>query len=151
MLGYLDHEGLDAPLLSDGYFATGDLATFENGKLAITGRIKDMIIKGGINVAPLALENVISQVPDVDDVAVIGVDHEFWGEVIVACVTAKDSGTKSALKLAVQNYCTQNLASIHRPDMTLVVSDFPRAINGKIQKHVLRERVLAELSEQPRP
>ncbi|MEP1030781.1 MAG: class I adenylate-forming enzyme family protein [Alphaproteobacteria bacterium] len=149
MLGYLDREGLDPPLLSDGFVATGDIATFENGKLTITGRLKDMIIKGGINIAPRALENVISDLPEVEDVAVIGVDHEFWGEVIVACVTAKDSNSKSALKLAIQNHCTKNLASIHRPDMTLIVDVFPRAMNGKIQKHALRDRVLAELSAQP--
>lgn len=147
MLGYLSKDGIDPPVLSDGFMATGDVADYVDGKLTITGRTKDMIIKGGINVAPIAIENSISRLSDVKDVAVIGVRHEFWGEMIVACVQPKDMDSANALKLDVQNHCAQNLATIHRPDHIAIVNEFPRAMNGKIQKHVLREEMAARLAE----
>lgn len=146
MLGYLGHDGLDPPVLSDGFMATGDIAAFEDDKLTITGRVKDMIIKGGVNVAPIAVENVISELDEVEDVAVIGVNHDFWGEIIVACVQAKAPEAKNRLKLAVQNHCARRLPSIHRPDQTIIVDGFPRAMNGKIQKHVLRDDIAKALA-----
>jgi len=147
MLGYLSKEGLDPPVLSDGYMATGDVAEFTDGKLTITGRTKDMIIKGGINVAPIAIENSISRIADVKDVAVIGVHHEFWGEIIVACIQPRSMDNANALKLDVQNHCTKNLATIHRPDHIAIVGEFPRAMNGKIQKHLLREEIAAKFAD----
>jgi len=145
MLGYLTHDGLEPPLLSDGFMATGDVAEYRDGKLAITGRTKDMIIKGGINVAPIAIENTISRIAEVKDVAVIGLKHEFWGEIIVACVQPQNMENANALKLNVQNHCAQNLAAIHRPDQIAIVDAFPRAMNGKIQKHILRQEIGAKL------
>lgn len=145
MLGYLTKQGLEPPVLSDGFMATGDVAEFKDGKLAITGRTKDMIIKGGINVAPISIENTISRIAGVKDVAVIGVKHEFWGEIIVACVQPDSMENANALKLTVQNTCAQNLAAIHRPDQITIVDAFPRAINGKIQKHLLRQEIGAKL------
>lgn len=145
MLGYLTKQGLEPPVLSDGFMATGDVAEFKGGKLAITGRTKDMIIKGGINVAPIAIENTISKIADVKDVAVIGVKHEFWGEIIVACIQPQSMDNANALKLSVQNHCAKNLAAIHRPDHIAIVEVFPRALNGKIQKHVLRQEIGAKL------
>lgn len=145
MLGYLTKQGLEPPVLSDGFMATGDVAEYKDGKLAITGRTKDMIIKGGINVAPISIENTISRIAGVKDVAVIGVKHEFWGEIIVACVQPDSMENANALKLTVQNVCAQNLAAIHRPDQIAIVDVFPRAINGKIQKHLLRQEIGAKL------
>jgi acyl-coenzyme A synthetase/AMP-(fatty) acid ligase len=147
MLGYLSKDGLDPPVLSDGFMATGDVAEYADGKLTITGRTKDMIIKGGINVAPIAIENSISRLADVKDVAVIGVRHEFWGEIIVACVQLRSMDNANALKLEVQNHCASQLATIHRPDHIAMFAEFPRAMNGKIQKHVLRDEMAAKLSE----
>jgi acyl-coenzyme A synthetase/AMP-(fatty) acid ligase len=145
MLGYLTKQGLEPPVLSDSFMATGDVAEFNDGKLAITGRTKDMIIKGGINVAPIAIENTISQIADVKDVAVIGVKHEFWGEIIVACIQPQSMDNANELKLSVQNHCVKNLAPIHRPNHIAIVEAFPRALNGKIQKHVLRQEIGAKL------
>ncbi len=141
MLGYLSRDGLDPPVLSDGFMATGDVAEFADGKLTITGRTKDMIIKGGINVAPIAIENSISRIQGVKDVAVIGVRHEFWGEIIVACIQPRDMENANALKLEVQNHCAHHLATIHRPDHIAIVAELPRAMNGKIQKHILRDEM----------
>lgn len=92
MLGYLEDGKLTRPFDGDGFMNTGDLALVKNGKIKITGRVKDIIIRGGINVSPSKLESVLSLMPDVDDVAVIGHEHDFWGEEIVACVIAVDKG-----------------------------------------------------------
>lgn len=83
-LGYLTADGvLDVETHGDGFVWTGDAGRFLNGRLQITGRLKELIIRGGVNVSPVAIENALGSLPGASDVTVIGLPHPFWGESIV--------------------------------------------------------------------
>ncbi len=86
MLGYLQDGRLTSPLDGEGFLDTGDLALQKGQKIQISGRKKDIIIRGGVNISPARVEGVLKGMEGVDEVAVIGVPHPFWGEAIVACV-----------------------------------------------------------------
>jgi long-chain acyl-CoA synthetase len=139
MQGYLDGDWdhLVLPLDPDGWLDTGDIGIVDaDGRLTITGRLKDLIIRGGINVSPKAVEDVILAFPGVGDAAVVGVAHPFWGEEVVACVIA--SGAASADVAALAAHCTKHLPADAVPTRFIPLTEFPRAGNGKIQKHLLR-------------
>lgn len=139
MLGYLTEDGISSPALSDSSFPTGDIAELEHGVLHITGRIKDLIIRGGINVSPRAVENAVQGLPGVKDVAVIGRPHDFWGEALVMCLEADGDVDDAALERLARERCHERLARAQRPDEIRVYKAFPRTAIGKIQKHLLRE------------
>ena len=136
MLGYLTENGLENPTKWEGALPTGDAGTFD-GKLKITGRKKDLIVRGDINVSPLAVENVISAIEGVADVSVVGAKDEFWGEVIVACVIPRGLDIHE-LQKRIHNVCLEKLSVSERPDRITIMHEFPRA-NGKVQKHILRQ------------
>ena len=137
MIGYLEENGISPPHLSNGYMATGDLGYFQQEKLYITGRSKDMIIRGGINIAPTMLESIIIKVNGVKDISVVGIQDEFWGERIVACLLIDDPDKTETIKHLVRDECAKNLPHIYRPDRVIVIEEFPRALNGKVKKYEL--------------
>jgi acyl-CoA synthetase (AMP-forming)/AMP-acid ligase II len=141
MLGYLTAEELTTPVTVEGAMPTGDIAELKSGSLHITGRIKDLIIRGGVNVAPQAIENVLRDVPGVLDIAVIGRPHSFWGETIVVCVEADRSVDPTTLETAIRQRCQTSLARPYRPDEISILDSLPRGTTGKIQKHLLRQSV----------
>jgi long-chain acyl-CoA synthetase len=141
MMGYLEETGISPAASDDGFLSTGDTAQVQDGKLRVTGRCKDIIIRGGINVSPLMIENAINEVEGVEEVAVVGVGHEFWGEIIVAYVSPTGESDASDLKAAIRSHCMGRLSPGEQPDETILVEEFPRATTGKIQKNVLRHRI----------
>lgn len=140
MLGYWDDaertaEAIDAA----GWMHTGDLATMDaDGYCAITGRIKDMVIRGGENVYPREIEEFLHTHPDIADVQVVGVPDERDGEELCAWVRLRDGATLD--EDAVRDYCEGRLAHYKRPRYVLFVDAFPMTVTGKVRKVEMRER-----------
>jgi long-chain acyl-CoA synthetase len=141
LAGYLLEQGEDSPLLADGGMPSGDLGEVEEGYLAITGRLKDLIIRGGLNVSPVAVEDVLLREPGIVEAAVVGLPHAFWGESIVACLVLQPGADAAALQTTLQARCALELGEGMRPDRYAWLDALPRASNGKIQKYLLRERL----------
>jgi acyl-CoA synthetase (AMP-forming)/AMP-acid ligase II len=145
--GYLnkDISEINSPITDDGWFNTGDYGYLdESGSLFITGRLKDLIIHGGINISPASVENLLMEHPDIQEAVVIGKPHHFWGEEVVAFIKTKndinESETKSQeIKESLDKYCKENLELGAIPASYKLVKDFPRSSTGKVKKHLLRE------------
>jgi fatty-acyl-CoA synthase len=124
----------------EGWLHTGDLCTMdERGYCVVTGRLKDMIIRGGENVYPREIEEVLFAHPAVADVAVVGVPDEKWGEQVAAfirCTPGSGRPTEDELFAFVR----QRLAPHKTPRLWVFVEDFPLTASGKVQKFVLREQ-----------
>ncbi|MBQ0098819.1 MAG: AMP-binding protein [Oscillospiraceae bacterium] len=122
----------------DGWLHTGDLACKTNeGNYRITGRLKDMIIRGGENIYPKELEEFIYTNPKISDVQVIGVPDEQYGEEIMACVILKDGETMTEDEL--KSFMAESLARHKVPRYVDFVSEFPMNAAGKILKYKMRE------------
>ena len=122
----------------DGWLHTGDLACrLSNGTYKITGRLKDMIIRGGENIYPKEIEEFIYTHPAVKDVQVIAVPDKQYGEEICACVILKDDVTLSPDEL--KNYVRDHMARHKVPRYVLFMNDFPMNAAGKILKYKMRE------------
>ncbi len=131
----------------DGWLHTGDLARRdENGNYKITGRIKDMIIRGGENIYPKEIEDFIYTHEKVSDVQVIGVPDKQYGEEIMACVILKPDITSSEAE--IKEYCMSHMAKHKTPRYVAFVDSFPMNAAGKILKYKMRENAIAELSLQ---
>lgn len=143
-VGYLNQESLFRELLTeDGFFRTGDLATLDDdGHLRITGRIKDLIIRGGVNVSPTITEDAIAAHPDVTSVAAFGVPDPRLGERIGAAVT--NQGTTIGLADLCGWLEERGVPRRHWPEHLFTVREMPRTAAGKIRKNVLRDHVLGE-------
>ncbi|MGE5407462.1 MAG: AMP-binding protein [Syntrophothermus sp.] len=139
MPGYWDNaEATAAAVGPDGFLRSGDLARMdENGYVSITGRAKEMIIRGGENIYPAEVENAIRELPAVADAAVIGVPDERYGEVCAAYVRLADGASLSAQELREQ--MTGRVARFKIPAHMRVVDEFPLTPSGKVQKFKLRE------------
>jgi len=143
-VGYLRNPEATAEVLKDGWFYTGDIGRIgEDHYLYIMGRSKDIIISGGYNIYAEEVERVIASHPDVQDVAVIGVPDEAWGEAIKAVVVLKP-GAQAAEKDII-DLCKANLASYKKPQSVDFVTSLPRTGAEKIAKQKLRERYWAGL------
>ena len=129
---------------SDGWLHTGDIAIAdENGFYKITGRLKDMIIRGGENIYPKEIEEFIYTIPCVSDVQVIGVPSKRYGEQIMAYVILKDGESMSEDEL--QEIVRSSLARHKVPKYVKFTDSFPMTASGKIQKYKLREMAVEEL------
>ena len=132
---------------ADGWLHTGDLAAMdEDGYFKITGRIKDMIIRGGENIYPKEIEEFIYTLPVVKDVQVIGVPSKQYGEEVMACVILKEgmAATEDEIKDAVRSH----MARHKTPRYVKFVDAFPMTASGKIQKYKMREAAIEELGLQ---
>ncbi|WP_346355632.1 AMP-binding protein [Azotosporobacter soli] len=137
-------EATAAAIDKDGWLHTGDLARRdENGNYKITGRIKDMIIRGGENIYPKEIEDFIYTHPKVKDVQVIGVPDKQYGEEIMACVIAKDDSGLSADEL--KEYIRSHIAKHKTPRYIDFVNEFPMNAAGKIMKYKMREQAVKRL------
>jgi cyclohexanecarboxylate-CoA ligase len=143
--GYLerpDLRGLDA----EGWFDTGDLARLDDaGYLRITGRSKDIIIRGGENIPVVEVENLIFAHPDVAEVAVVGVPDPRLGERACAVVVPRAGATLTLPEL-VEYLLARGMAKTYLPERLEIVKALPRTPSGKIQKFKLRESLQAELT-----
>ena len=143
MAGYFDDpEATAAAIDADGWLHTGDLASMDaRGYCRIGGRLKDMIIRGGENIYPREIEQVLFEHEDVADVAVVGVPDAVWGEQVAAFVRPAEGRAPDPQRLFA--YCRERLAPHKAPRHCVVVDAFPLTPSGKVQKYVLRERFLA--------
>jgi fatty-acyl-CoA synthase len=133
-------EATAAAFAPGGWLRTGDLVTMdERGFLRIAGRVKDMIVTGGVNVFPVEIEAVLCEHPEVMMAAVIGVPDHKWGEQVVAVVRPVAGSTPDPQ--ALSGYLRERLASYKVPKQILVADELPLTASGKIQKFVLREQL----------
>jgi acyl-CoA synthetase (AMP-forming)/AMP-acid ligase II len=137
MQGYHNKPAETASALRKGWYHTGDLAKSDpNGYLTITGRIKELIIRGGQNIAPAEIEEVAILHPEVIDCAVVGVPHATLGEVPYLFVVAEKNELDVESLLA---HCRVSLSSYKIPEATHIVSEIPRTGSGKIMRFKLVE------------
>jgi fatty-acyl-CoA synthase len=142
MQGYYGQpEATKAALTEDGWLRTGDLGTMdENGYFRITGRLKEMIIRGGMNLYPKEIEEVLFNHAAVGQVAVFGVPSETWGEIVAAMILPKDPKNPPSVDDLYQ-YCRTNLSPQKTPEVWYFVDEFPLTATGKIRKNLLQEMV----------
>ena len=143
MTGYFDDPAGTARALDpEGWLHTGDLGSLdEHGYLRVQGRLKDMIIRGGENIYPREIEDLLLTHPDVADAAVVGVPDQEMGEQVAAFIRPVAGRTPDLDQLNA--FCREHLATYKTPRIWQVVHDFPQTASGKIQKYVLRDRYLA--------
>ena len=148
MKGYYKMPGATAAAIDkEGWLHTGDLARRdENGNFKITGRIKDMIIRGGENIYPKEIEDFIYTHPKVSDVQVIGVPDEQYGEEIMACVILKEGETMTEKEM--KQYVLDHMAKHKVPRYVDFVDAFPMNAAGKILKYKMREEAVKKLNLQ---
>lgn len=140
-------EATAAAIDEDGWLHTGDLARVdENGNYKITGRIKDMIIRGGENIYPKEIEDFIYTHPSVSDVQVIGIPDKQYGEEIMACVILKEGAELSDEEL--KHFVATHMAKHKTPRYIEFVSSFPMNAAGKILKYKMREQAVEKLNLQ---
>jgi fatty-acyl-CoA synthase len=136
---YGQPEATRAALTEDGWLRTGDLGTMdEDGYFRITGRLKEMIIRGGMNLYPSEIESILFEHDDIAQVAVIGIPDETWGETVAAVILPKNPDAPPSPE-ALWAYCRQNLSPQKTPEHWIFVREYPMTATGKIQKNVLRD------------
>jgi fatty-acyl-CoA synthase len=123
------------------WFHTGDIGHFDQeGFLYVDGRIKDMIISGGENIYPALIENLLSECDGIEEIAVVGLPDDYWGEIAVAVVAAKKGHMIDAGQ--VLDYCSGRIAAYSCPRDVIIVDQLPRNAMGKVVKEDVRELVL---------
>jgi fatty-acyl-CoA synthase len=141
MLGYWEQPDKTAEAIDAAHWMhTGDLAVMdEDGYLAITGRIKDMVIRGGENIYPREIEEFLYTHPDILDAQVIGVPDAVYGEELMAWVRLRP-GASPLTAEALRSFCSGQLAHYKIPRYVHIVDEFPMTITGKVRKVEMRER-----------
>ena len=125
----------------DGWFRSGDLATVDDkGYFRVVGRSKDVIIRGGANVSPREIEEILTREPRIREVAVIGLPDAYYGEIVCACVIAKPG--ESPTTEEIQAYLKPRIASYKLPSRVVMLEEFPLNSMGKVRKDVLQERII---------
>ncbi len=133
MKGYYKNPEATAEVLQDGWLRTGDLGRFdEDGYLYIAGRLKDMIIRGGQNVYPQQVENVLSKLEGVAECCVVGVEEPRWGQEILAAIQLAEGHTLTEEE--VMAFCQERLAAYKCPRLVRFVDELPKTATGKIRK-----------------
>ncbi len=141
--GYWNRPEATAEAFSaDGWFKTGDLGWVSaDGYYTITGRARELIISGGYNVYPREVEDVLAAHPAVSEVAVLGLPDADLGEQVVAVIVPKDGAQPDATEIIA--FCRERLASYKKPRRVVYVESLPRNALGKVQKHLLAQRLRA--------
>lgn len=145
MKGYYNNqEATEEVIDEDGWLHTGDLAILhKNGYIEITGRMNDMIIRGGENVYPREIEEFLYQHPDVLDVQVVGVPDKRLGEEIMAWIILKEG--KTATNQSIIDFCKGKISYYKIPRYIEFIEEYPMTASGKIQKYKLKEQAVKKL------
>ena len=145
MLGYWEQQDKTDEVLVDGWMHTGDIAVMdEAGYVQITGRIKDMVIRGGENIYPREIEEFLYTHPDILDAQVVGVPDAKYGEELCAWIRMRDGAAPLDAE-AVRAFSTGKLAHYKIPRYVTVVEEFPMTVTGKVRKVEMREKSVADL------
>jgi acyl-CoA synthetase (AMP-forming)/AMP-acid ligase II len=138
---YFDNPDATADAIVDGWYRTGDLAEVDgDGFLTIVGRARDVIRTGGETVSPSEVEAVLVTCPGVDDVAVIGMPHPEWGEVVCAVVSCTAARDAAPTLDDVRAHCDGKLARFKQPQRLEIVDAIPRtAATNQVQRRLLVE------------
>ncbi|GIP61877.1 putative acyl-CoA synthetase YngI [Virgibacillus pantothenticus] len=147
MKGYYNNpEATELAIDEDGWLHTGDLALMRlDGYLEITGRMKDMIIRGGENIYPREIEEFLYQHPDVLDVQIVGIPDKKYGEEIMAWIIPKENSQVS--EADIRSFCEGNISWHKIPKYIAFVDKYPMTASGKIQKYRLKEMAIQKLNE----
>ncbi|MCE7926921.1 MAG: long-chain-fatty-acid--CoA ligase [Chloroflexi bacterium CFX7] len=138
MKGYYKQEDATSTAIIDGWLHTGDVGKVDDGGyLFITGRKKDLILRGGENISPGEIENCLEDHPAIEEAAVIGVPDADWGEVVKAVLVLKEGAKTSAEE--VMEYTKSRLSSFKAPQYVAIVDELPRNAMGKVLKNDLRK------------
>lgn len=141
MPGYHNKPAETAAALKDGWYHTGDLARSDaNGFLTITGRLKELIIRGGQNIAPAEIEETVNKFEAVLDCAVVGIPHAQLGEVPALFVVPRAG--MSIAHDALRSHCAAHLSAYKVPHEVHVVSEIPRTGSGKIIRFKLKDQLV---------
>ena len=144
MKGYWRNEKATAETMKGGWLHTGDLASMdEDGYMYLSGRKKDMIIRGGENIYPVEIEAVLHKHPKVEEAAVIGVPDEYWGEIVKAILVLK-TGTQATEEEIIE-YCRDRVASYKKPTVVEFRDSLPKNAMQKVLKTVLREEAVKNM------
>jgi fatty-acyl-CoA synthase len=145
MLGYYNMPDQTARAIdAEGWLHSGDIALrMPNGYYRITGRIKDMVIRGGENIYPREIEEFLYTHPAVQDVSVVGVPDPKYIEELAAWIRLKPG--QSASEAEIREFCQENLAHFKVPKYIRFVNEFPQTVTGKIQKFKIREAMIQDL------
>ena len=148
MLGYWDEPQKTADAIDpEGFMHSGDIAVFdEEGYGEIVGRIKDMIIRGGENIYPKEIEEFLIDHPKIEDVAVVGLPDDRFGEEV--CAWIRLTAGEQASEQDIRDYCRDQIAHYKIPRFIRFVDAFPMTVTGKVQKYLIREQMVAELESQ---
>ncbi len=148
MLGYYNNpEATNAAIDSEGWLHSGDLAVrLPNGYYRITGRIKDLVIRGGENIYPREIEEFLFQQPSIEQASVVGLPDAKYGEELCVWVKLRQGATLTEDELRA--FCRQHLAHYKVPRYVRFVDVFPQTVTGKIQKFKIRELMIQELGLQ---
>ena len=143
MIGYHDNpEATEAAIDDNNWLHTGDLGMMDlRGFIRVTGRVKDMIIRGGENHFPAEIESVMLEHPAVNEIAIVGLPDPKWGEIIAAFIRTESAGALKADELKV--HCRTFLSRQKTPTKWVVVDEFPMTGSGKVQKFAIREKWLS--------
>ena len=135
----------EASFTADGWFLSGDLGVFdERGLLRIVGRKKDMIIRGGANIYPREIEEILFTLPKILDVAVIGIPDPHLGEKMCACVVPRPGETVTLEEIV--SFLRDQIAKYKLPEVVQIVDELPHTPTGKVQKNVLLEQIMGQLT-----
>jgi len=144
MRGYYNSEKENPDeIFNDSWFETGDVGYLsENNELFLSGRKKDLIIRGGINISPLNIENIVYKDPSVHECAVIGIPHKFEGEEIIAVISLKTEASFELVKKRILQLCQENLSAIKIPSKIIQLPELPHTTSGKIIKNKIKAWIL---------
>ena len=136
-VGYLLDDGTIEPIRGKR-IKSGDLAVMDaDGFIRVSGRTKDLIIRGGVNIAPLEIDEVLLEHPGVLDAAAVGVPDSIYGEEVVCYVVARPGGVLT--EADVTAHCRTRLASAKVPKHVLIVSELPKSDRGKVLRDKLKD------------
>ena len=138
-VGYFKNKKLYKKTVIGGWFHTGDLGKKDNGKFYFTDRKKDLIIKGGINIVPMEIEEVVHEHPNVLECAVVGKDHEIFGEDIVLVAVKNGAIQNNKLSVEIKNLCKKRFSPYKVPSHIEFWKNIPKTPSKKLLRKKVRE------------